>query len=250
PKRYASMSHTENEQSTSLRLLIFELRLLIRNARTRSLIISIILFPIWGASMLLVGMKEGNLFSLGVGLLLVINVTGMSYTLIGFRLKSIFYDRLISLPYRNTSLVQTVVILSHIVTTVSLLLVVVLFLLTSKQFLFPLFAVYLYSLGVVNYVNTYLAIYNTKRYDVTSTVFNRRELTNSNHLVTFVATVLMSLPPIGLFVLAEGSSKPILFALLGVMGVAGMAGHGRWIHAISKSLRKNKYALLNGYRTI
>jgi|GEM_PF-4756391 len=249
PKRYSLLSHPDNKQSDSLRLIIFELRLLIRNARTKPFFLNLVIFPLWGASMLLTGIRDGRVFMLGVGLLLVMNVTGMSYTLLGFRLKSIFYDHLITLPYPTTSLVNTVIIVSHVITTISFLLVFLLFILSGIRLLVPLFGIYLYSLGVVNYVNAYLITYQTRRYDITSTAFNRRELTDSNPLRSLTTTLIVSLPPIGLFALSQGSPEPALFVLLGLAGVAGMASQQRWMRAIVNGLQKKKYALLTGFRS-
>lgn len=135
--------HIENEHHVSLRLLIFELKLIARNARTKSVIITVVIFPLWGASLLLLGIHDGGVFILGVGLLLVMNVTGMSYTLIGFRLKSVFYDQLMTLPYRTASLVQTVIMVSHLITTISFVLIFLLFILSGMHLFFPLFGIYL-----------------------------------------------------------------------------------------------------------
>ncbi|MDP4207730.1 MAG: DUF5687 family protein [Bacteroidota bacterium] len=223
--------------------IALELNMLLRNKRTRQVLVSVVLFwIIFGIQMLY---NPHKIFFL----LFVVSLSSVNYGQFLFSWESSYFDGIIS---RKNNFVDYVKAKYYILSTL-IVLSFVLFsgvsLITGKVDFFMLLAITLFSLGIGNFFILFFGTYNDSRISLNQSQFFNHQGTRAN---TFLLSLTFILVPLGVYGLAiwlfnELGAK----IMLGVPGLIMLLTHNWWIsNIIAPRFMARKYKNLEGFRKL
>lgn len=184
------------------------------------------------------------------------------FTISGFGLRSSFYDGLMSRPVSQVAIVHTMVLTFHIFVSCFFLLPLLGFLINFLQEksndLFMTASMFLYVLGIINYLIIFLSVLepiclelNVKlsernvRSPIVKGEFRNWPLTGIVVLLLILAVVAPSL-----LLVFFPATYGVVFPAMFVLGVAGLLFHAGWVRLITRSLEKRRYELLERFRLL
>ncbi len=226
-------------------LIRFEIRLILRHKRTKSLVYLSVFFMFYG---LLFYTNDMYKDSMGMIIFIGLILTGMATMMYGqfaMSWESSFFDAILTknIPLRNF-------VKSYYVFLISL--IVVSFILTSPYFYFGKkiillhVAMMLYNIGVTVFVLMFASTFNTKRVDLNAkSAFNYQGTSYKGFLMLIP---LMAFPVVlsAVLMLFMSFEKTMLvFMVLGLIGIVSLPYQ---INIVTKQLQARKYKMAAGFR--
>jgi Predicted signaling protein consisting of a modified GGDEF domain and a DHH domain len=225
------------------KFIALELNMLLRNKRTRQVLISVVLFwIIFGVQML---HNPYKIFFL----LFVVSLSSVNYGQFLFSWESSYFDGIISRKNNFVDYVKAKYYILSSLIFLSFAVFSVVSIISGKIDFFMLTAITLFSLGVGNFFILFFGTYNNSRIALNQSQFFNHQGTRAN---TFLLSLTFILVPLGVYGLAiwlfnELGAK----IMLGVPGLIMLLTHNWWIsNIIVPRFMARKYKNLEGFRKL
>ena len=232
-----------------LALMVFQMRLLLRNARARFLAINVATFTLFGMVQLFLGLKEESPVFTIIGIAVLTSATGLGYAAHAFRVQSAFFDGLSAWPLSPSNLIRALVLLCHASTTVAFVLVLPVVLLARPDALAFYAAIFLYSIGIANPLFIFAGTFEKKRFDISLGAFSTRGAMVSHPFLNNAVLLAVVAPPLILLLTAGNPFGAAVTLPLALLGGAGVVMHAAWMRGIRHNLGRRRYLMLEGFRT-
>jgi hypothetical protein len=227
-------------------LAALEIKLILRNKRTRSTVSKGLLFIFYGFLFYKENELDRNQFSMM--LFAAIFMTGNMVLLYGqfmFGWQSAEFDGLLTNKVSIRNFFKAKLLLFNLSSTI-LTLVVSLYGFISWKILAVQFAAYFYSLGLAPILVMYFATYSYKAIDL-------KKGSSFNWQGVGATSMLMSLPifltPYLFFLPFSLNGKPFWgLAALGAAGLVAFLTRNFWVEVLVKAFNKRKYKIAEGFR--
>ena len=234
-------------------MLSFEWKLIQRNKRTRALLIVIPYMAFYAIYVVIIFDVMSDIsniievLNLLFGLLVIPFFVCILFIGSALNFRSTFYDGLISRPLLTNTILNTVFYISNIMFLGYFGIIAVVFIIMQDFATLPLSVyLFLYSIGI-KYIVPYTWIFEAKRIELNNNVFGNMNFQfNRNSWISALCAVsIFFLPPL-LIALLPGIHYGGM--VVGALGLAGLLLRSRWIAAITKSLEKKRYVLMEEFR--
>lgn len=227
-------------------LAAMEIKLILRNKRSRSTVSKGLLFVFYGFLFYRPDLIETDQF--GIMLFAGVFMCGNMILLYGqfmFGWQSAEFDGLMASKTDIATFIKSKFLLFTLSSTV-LTIVVSLYGLISWKILLVQFAAYFYSIGVASVLVLYFATRNYKYIDLSKG-------SSFNWQGVGAASMLMSLPvlllPFAVYVPAAYYGNPyIAIGAVAGLGLAGIFTRNFWVALLVKEFKKRKYKIAEGFR--
>lgn len=183
-----------------------------------------------------------------LGTLGLINAAVAYYTIHAFRLRSTILDRLVTFPIEKHELVELIVRFSQMIILMTLLVILSVSYLINSESVFFVLSVYIYTLGVVVYLHSYVGSFETARFDPALSSFSSEHTFVSHPWHNLTAFLLGIVPPGLVVIIPEHPFHWTAGIFLLVPGVFGLVCHDTWINLISRHFAGKRYEILEGFR--
>ncbi len=235
-------------------LLSVEWKLFRRNRRPRWILVFFAVVSLL-AMLTVVLMKEFDIIFLSY----VVNAM-IIYIVCGFGLRGSFYDGLLSRPVSQVMIVRNVVFSIHIIMTLFFVLLALASLVNILQGRYNIFfmitSMFLYILGIINYLVILLSSFDSQRVELNakSSEMSARSPIVKDELKNWRITGMIVLLPLlavavpSLLLTFFPATHGAVFPAIGVLGLAGLLFHAGWVRLITRSLEKRRYELLERFR--
>jgi len=227
-------------------LMSLDFKLILRNKRSRSVLIMCILFLFYGLLIYQKKELEANHFGLAIiGAVFITGIFIIQYGNFLFAWQSGHFDGLLTGRLKLRTYIRSKLILFIVVSTLSFV-AACFYVLISWKLLVIQLAAYFFNVGVVSVLTVYLATFNYKRLELDkSASFNYQGMGATQWLYALLILLLpftVYLPFAFLFNAWTG------IAALGISGMISLLLRDRWIDFLVKQFLKRKYHILAGFR--
>jgi hypothetical protein len=226
-------------------LIALDMRLFLRNKRTRTILYMLPLFILYGLIFYPNPQYENAWgFLIFVGIFMSGGMM-LNYANYAFAYESNYFDALLTKNINFKQYVRVKYIVALLICTICFVLTIP-YLYFGAEILFINAATYLYNIGVLSVLLLYMATFNKKRMELSrGATFNYQGMSSMNWLAMFPAflvPVLIYWP----FSAAGVPNTGLLF--IGILGVLGLVFNRSLVGAITKSFYKRKYIMADGFR--
>ncbi len=257
--RKTKISQILVSQNCLFEIFYHEWKLLIRNHRTKFSPLLAIMFMPWGLSYVFAspirdGLNVQNILGFGELLELMLAVSGIPlfYTIQVFSNRSVFYEGISVRPFSETMMVRKFLFISQsgilFISIIAMLLGILVVRIgnVSSDIIVWIGCMFIYGLGVVNYVYMFVGILTAVRMELNANVFSikkfhRRDMFTASLFLTatwFPAGLLLWLIP----------DKIWAFVTIGVAGTMGLLCHFKWVGFLAAFLRQRRYVMFERFR--
>jgi len=228
-------------------LIAMDIRLIFRNKRPRSVMISACLFLLYGLIIYRpIYLHPFNTTFLLFGSLLITGMFLIGFGRFTFAWQSNSFDGLLAANLPMEDYIREKLVLYTAVSTITFVLI------TAYGFLdwrlLPIqAATWLYNIGINSILTLWFATYNYKSIDLSKG--NSFNYQGSGGTTNFIYTLIFMVGPLALFLPFQFLDQPWTgVALVGAMGLVGLLGRFWWVDLITKGFYKRKYLMLQGFR--
>ena len=225
--------------------ILLEIKLILRNKRPRQTICIYPIFPLYLILSLL--QREQNQFLILMVLSFSFGLLSLLYGQYVFSWESSFFEIIMAKKIKFGEYVQAkyyfMIILSFIVFIVH----VPIFILFFRHYIFSLFVMFIFTIGVTNFIVLFSGVFNDGRIELNeSFLFNYQGL-NFNQLI--LPLIVLAIP-LGFFYLLKVLNIVYLGnIILLLIGLVLLTFHNWWIeNIILRLFKKKKYQNIEGYR--
>jgi hypothetical protein len=227
-------------------LAALEIKLILRNKRTRSTVSKGLLFIFYGLLLYKKENLENNEFN--ILLFAAVFMTGNMVLLYGqfmFGWQSAEFDGILANKVSIRNFFRAKLLLFNLSSTVLTLIVSLYGLISWKIFVIQ-FAAYFYSIGIAPILVMYFATYSYKAIDL-------KKGSSFNWQGVGATSMLMGLPifmaPYIFFLPFSLNGKPFWgLAVLGLVGLISFLTRNFWVEVLVKAFNKRKYKIAEGFR--
>lgn len=228
------------------RLVMLELKLILRNNRPRSFLMLSLMFLLYG---LLIYPPHARTPGEGMFLfagLLITGIFSMQYGQLIMCWESRSFDKIVTSGLRMHDYFRGKFWLFFTANAISFLLTLPYAFYGYRIALINL-ACFLYNSGINAFIILFLGTYNTRRIDLGKGVLFNYEGTTFVHFLLFFPLLGLPFLVYWLFTLSGNPEAGML--AVGFAGAAGLTFSGGFIRLITKQFNSRKYKILNGFRT-
>jgi hypothetical protein len=229
-----------------MNLLLFELKLILRNKRLKQfLIMSFMLVFVLYPQFINGNLTEGKHYILlEFFIIACFSLSGSYFAVFAFSMNGSFMEKLMTSPASAKAILESKYYFLCIISLIVVLLMLPCMFWGVK--LFQLASAYSYVIGFVFFGFFYTALYSTKTLDIKQTSFYNWQ----------GVSVLSYLLPISVILVATGIiafiywlfGENITYIAMSVVGIAFMATHKLWLKYICLKFEKTKYERLECFR--
>ena len=242
-------------------LLSVEWKLLRRSRRTRWMLVFFgVISVFFGVASLLAAIFTDITTNFFINFLVYFLSATIIFSAMGVSLRSSFYDGLMSKPVSQIMIVHNIVLTFHIFVScffvLPMLAVLIDFFQRESNNIFMITSMFLYVLGIVNYLIIFLSALEPNRIELNakSSEMSARspvvkdEFKNSRLTGMIVLLLILSVGMPMLLPALFPATHGVVFPAIGVLGLAGLLFHAGWVRLITRSLEKRRYELLERFR--
>ena len=239
-------------------LVSLDWKLLTRNRRTRFSPVLVAAFTLWGISHVLGMWSEGPNADAAVslykfaGFILAVSAVGIFYTEQIFSYRSAYYDGMRARPISEILTVKGVLRMSHAGTLLGFAVATPMVILSIRigdmppNILLWTGCMFVYGLGVVNYVHALAGMFRAMRMALNVNAFGAKKWGGPGKFSVFLLVIATWLPAgLLLFLMPDHGWG---FLAIGALGVTGLLCHTRWVAFLAATLRRRRYIMLERFR--
>lgn len=226
-------------------IISLELKLYLRNKRTRTILYMSPIFLLYGLMFYTdPGYDKHNVVLMFVGVFMTGGIM-LNYTNYAFGYESGYFDALLTKSIDFRQYIRVKYIFAVIIST-SCYILTIPYVYYGYKVLLVNTVMYLYNIGTLSFVLLYMATYNKKRMDLTrGGSFNYQGIGAMNWLATFPAFVL----PILVYLPFKYTGNPNTgIAFIGLVGLIGVFFSKFIVSRITGNFYKRKYIMATAFR--
>ncbi len=239
-------SHLLNKLTTQGSLIGMEVKLILRNKRTRTILFKSFIFLAYGFIVFRPHELANNEFILALtGSTIVVGVFTINYGEFLLGWQSAYFDGLMTNNINFKTFIKSKFRILTLICSFSFLLSL-LYGFLDWHLPIILFAIYLFTIGVLPVIAGYFATINYKGVDLSKASSFKTGGTSMAQflysLATIIITILLYLP----FQIYKHSWLGIAF--IGIIGLVNFLLQNWWVDLLYKQFLKNRYKILEGFR--
>lgn len=224
-----------------------ELKFIWRHKRTRSVLLITILFLGYGLIVFPNPQYDGNHLMYMLFSIIITGMFTMNYGQYLLGWEGSHFDHILSRNVSYRDYYASKMVVFALVSTACMLLAIP-YVYFGWEILFTVFCVYLYNMGVSSFIVMFFGSFNPKKIDLSKgTVFNWQGV----GVAQFLLIVPIMGIPMGILGLGMLYADPVkATALVGIVGLLGLAGTRYWLRLMGKWLRARRHEIAEDFRNI
>jgi hypothetical protein len=225
-------------------LIMLDMRLWIRNKRTKSLLYMLPIFLLYGFMFYPENHSKPEMIYIFVGIFMTGGMT-MNYFMYAFGYASSHFDGILTSRIEMERFIRAKLTIGMLFSTLCYIITVPYILYGSEILLFNT-AAYLFNIGVSSYAILFMATYNKKRIELgKGATFNYQGVSALNWIIPFP---VFFLPVIIFAIFSSMGNKYLGLVVLCLMGIIGLLSRKILVKVIVNNFYKRKYAMAEGFR--